>query len=58
MVGKFKGLGPPDMVYLVKEKKRGLFKGKIEVGSYHYVYGIYPDSSAVPAAYLRTLIDS
>ncbi|ERF76270.1 hypothetical protein EPUS_04347 [Endocarpon pusillum Z07020] len=46
-------LGPPDIVYLVKQSSKG--NGK-QTGVYHHVTGVDASSSASLAAYVNTLI--
>ena len=49
--------GPPDMCYLVKEKKIGLMSSKIErAGYFHYVYGVDLSSTASPSAYIKSVM--
>ncbi len=49
--------GPPDLCYLIKEKKvTGGFGSKtIRTGSFHYIYGFDTNSSATIAAYINYL---
>ncbi|KAJ0423749.1 Chs5p-Arf1p-binding proteins-domain-containing protein [Aspergillus carlsbadensis] len=48
-------LGPPDLVYLVKQPKTGSTR---QTGVYHHVTGIDASSSASLAAYVNTLVSS
>ncbi|KAL4878683.1 clathrin-coated vesicle protein [Aspergillus karnatakaensis] len=48
-------LGPPDLVYLVKQPKTGATR---QTGVYHHVTGIDASSSASLAAYVNTLVSS
>ncbi|KAL4921919.1 Chs5p-Arf1p-binding proteins-domain-containing protein [Aspergillus aurantiobrunneus] len=48
-------LGPPDLVYLVKQPKAGSTR---QTGVYHHVTGIDASSSASLAAYVNTLVSS
>lgn len=48
-------LGPPDLVYLVKQPKAGTTR---QTGVYHHVTGIDASSSASLAAYVNTLVSS
>ncbi|KAL3496871.1 Chs5p-Arf1p-binding proteins-domain-containing protein [Aspergillus germanicus] len=48
-------LGPPDLVYLIKQPKTGSTR---QTGVYHHVTGIDASSSASLAAYVNTLVSS
>ncbi|KAL4765408.1 ChAPs family protein [Aspergillus foveolatus] len=48
-------LGPPDLVYLIKQPKTGSTR---QTGVYHHVTGIDASSSASLAAYVNTLVAS
>ena len=49
--------GPPDMCYLVKEKKTGLMSSKVErAGYFHYVFGVDLSSTASPSAYIKSVM--
>jgi hypothetical protein len=52
-LGDYKGLGPPDLCYLVKEDKGGIFRRGAINGYYHYVYGADAASPATIAAYIK-----
>ncbi len=52
-IGEFKGYGPPDMCYFVREERGGLFSNAKRAGYYHYVYGADTSSSATVAAYMN-----
>ena len=56
MIPQYTHLGPPDMVYLVKEQKGGIFGAASHWGYYHYVYGVDCSSSASIAVYINSLI--
>lgn len=56
MIPQYTHLGPPDMVYLVKEQKATLFGAATHSGYYHYVYGVDCSSSASIAVYINSLI--
>ena len=67
---QFSLYGPPDLVYMVKERVechppvKGLFKGKkkkdtVEIlGSFHYVLGVDTSSTQKVIAYLNSLMAS
>lgn len=49
--------GPPDLCYVVKEKKGGFMSsGPSRQGYYHHVYGVDTSSTATPSAYIKSVI--
>ena len=51
-------LGPPDLCYLIKEKKTGTLSTKTtRAGYYHFVYGVDTSSSASIAAYITSVMN-
>ncbi len=51
-IGDFKGFGPPDLCYFIREEKGGLFSASKKSGYFHYVYGVDTSSPATAAAYI------
>lgn len=56
LIPKYVHLGPPDLCYLVKEQRGGIFGNTSYLGYYHYVYGVDCSSSASIAVYINSLI--
>ena len=53
ILGDFKGLGPPDLCYFVREEKGGMFTGHKKAGYFHYVYGVNTSSPQTITAYIN-----
>ena len=53
-------LGPPDLCYIVKEKRGGFMSSGpiLRQGHYHYVYGVDTSSTAAPCAYIQSIVKS
>jgi Chs5-Arf1p-binding protein BUD7/BCH1 len=46
-------MGPPDMCYIVKERKGGFMSSApVRFGYYHHVIGVDTSSTATPSAYI------
>jgi len=52
-IEEFKGFGPPDLCYFIREEKGGLFSSPKRTGFYHFVYGADTSSQATVAAYIN-----
>ena len=49
--------GPPDMVYIIKEKKGGFMSSApVRAGYFHHVYGVDTSSTASPSAYIKSVM--
>ncbi len=55
-LANYKGYGPPDLCYFVKEEKGGLFSKPSTAGYFHFVYGADTSSAASVAAYIRSTL--
>eukprot|EP00826_Nyctotherus_ovalis_P007894 TRINITY_DN12032_c0_g3_i1.p1 TRINITY_DN12032_c0_g3~~TRINITY_DN12032_c0_g3_i1.p1 ORF type:complete len:247 (+),score=47.83 TRINITY_DN12032_c0_g3_i1:137-877(+) len=56
MLGSFKGLGPPDLCYLVREEKGTFFSTHKKAGFFHYVYGVDTSSPATIFEYVKSTV--
>eukprot|EP00123_Amoebidium_parasiticum_P015581 comp23044_c1_seq1/m.36874 comp23044_c1_seq1/g.36874 ORF comp23044_c1_seq1/g.36874 comp23044_c1_seq1/m.36874 type:complete len:672 (-) comp23044_c1_seq1:201-2216(-) len=62
-LAKITGLGPPDLCHITKvqERQQGLLRSApqfpMQMGSYHYCYGVDCSSPASIAAYFNTLVN-
>ena len=46
-------MGPPDLCYIVKERKGGFMSSApVKYGYYHHVIGVDTSSTATPSAYI------
>ncbi len=55
-ISNYEMYGPPDLCYLVKSKQIPQTFGKkkiIQLGSFHYVFGVDTSSAATIAAYVQ-----
>jgi hypothetical protein len=50
---EYRGFGPGDLCYFVKEEKGGLFQAAKTAGYFHIVYGADTASAAAVAAYIN-----
>jgi len=51
----YKGYGPPDLCYFIKQEKQ-IFSKPINIGYYHYIYGADTSSAASIATYMCNIL--
>ncbi len=56
-LANYKGYGPPDLCYFVKEERGGLFSKPKIAGYFHYVYGADVSSPSAVAAYVKDTLN-
>jgi len=56
MLNIFKGYGPPDLCYLLREEKGTFFSARRKGGFFHHVYGANTSSPGTILEYIKNTI--